>query len=161
MMRRSAALVLTLALTAPSAMTPAIAQDSDTLAPSIEHCLRDNAAKVEAAEPDLTKAVDFLVGYICAVPVAQDRARQTAARTRQMAERNQADCEQRAAQRKNTAAPNLVGEDCGRYLRNLNNTVNPLDILSMVGTQFKSPAAAGLAAQLILDLRLAHNKARP
>ena len=160
-MRRSAALALTLALTAPSMMTPAMAQDSAALAPAVEHCLRDNAAKVEAAEPDLTKAVDFLVSYVCAVPVAQDRSRQTLARSRQMAEQNQADCEQRAAQRKNAAAPNMVGEDCGRYLRNLNNTVNPLDILGLVGMQFKSPAAAGLAAQLILDIRLAHSKPRP
>ena len=47
-MRGSVVLVLALALTART-IAPAMAQDSDdVLAPAIEHCIRDNAAKVEA-----------------------------------------------------------------------------------------------------------------
>ena len=156
-MRRTAALALSAALMMPAFMAPAMAQESETLPPTIERCIRDNAAKVEAAEPDLTKAVDFLVGYVCAMPVAQERNRQNLARSRQLAQQNQTECEQRVAQRKATA-PNAVVEDCGRYVRNLNNTVNPLDLLGMVGTQLKPAAAAGLAAQLLLDLRLSHSK---
>jgi hypothetical protein len=156
-MRLMAALAIGFALAA----APAMAQENNALAAPIERCIRDNAAQVEAAEPDLTKAVDFLVGYVCAAPIAEERSRETLARNRQIAQQNQTDCEQRVAQRKTAATPNPVTEDCTRFTRNLATTSNIFDVFNVVSAQLKPPAAVQLAARLILDLRLAHTKSRP
>ena len=53
-------------------LVPALADDNDGMTPAIAQCLRDNAAKVETAEPDLTKATDYLVTDMCALPVAAE-----------------------------------------------------------------------------------------
>src|ERR1700733_4507561 len=101
MMKRLAASLFLLAVSAP-----ALAQNNDAapavdgMTPAIAECLQKNAAAVEAAEPDLTKATDYLVADACAQPVSAEQQRISAERTRQMAERNRTQCLDRVAQQK-------------------------------------------------------------
>jgi hypothetical protein len=161
MMRRGAALlILSLALA-----LPARAQTGDGMTPAIAECLQKNAAAVEAAEPDLTKATDYLVADACAQPVSAEQQRISAERTRQMAERNRTQCLDRVAQQKAQDAisgqPNRRNyENCQQNYDNLIGNTN-LPILLGIGIGNRSPAAMSMAAKLILDLRVAHNKARP
>ena len=68
-------LVFTMAVFGALVVTPAAAEDVPApLDPAIAQCIRDNAAKVEAAVPDLNTAVDFLTTKVCAEPVARQNA---------------------------------------------------------------------------------------
>ena len=148
--------VLTLALA-----LPARAQQ-DGLPPDISQCLRDNAAAVETAEPDLTKATDFLVLDACALPVAREQQRQNTQRLKEAADRNRALCLDRVAQQKQqdqaAARPGRSYENCDL---NYNNAVANSPLLPVLAIPQRNPAAIALAAKLILDLRVAHNKPRP
>jgi len=143
---------------------PVRAQQDDELAPEIAQCLRDNATAVESVEPDLTKATDFLVIDACAAPIAKDQQRQNAQRLQASAERNRAQCQQRVAQQKqldesSTPARNgRVYENCDF---NYDNALAGTQILSIINVPQRPAAAVALAAKLILDLRVAHNKSRP
>ena len=150
---------------------PALAEDGDGMTPQIAQCLRDNAARVEAAEPDLTKATDYLVADACAAPVATEQRRLNMLHTQQMAERNRAQCQDRVAQQKaqdQAATPprtNRVFENCDLQYSNaianqqLMANQQFLPILGFVGG--RPPAVTSMAASLILDLRNARNKPRP
>ena len=143
---------------------PAQAQQDDGLTPEITQCLKDNAASVESVEPDLTKATDFLVLDACAAPIARETQRQTAQRNQANAERNRATCLDRVAQQKQQdqsatpPRPPRTYENCDLTYNNLlaNTLLQPLISLPQ-----RPPAAIAMAAKLILDLRVAHNKSRP
>jgi len=160
-MKRLAASLFLLAVSAP-----AHAQNNDGMTPAIAQCLQQNAAAVEAAEPDLTKATDYLVADICAAPVSEEQRRITTIRTEQAAARARAQCQDRVAQQKaqDAAQPNpprRTYENCElNYTNQISNTGFILPIMGMgIGT--RPPAVVSMAAKLILDLRLAHNKSRP
>ena len=158
-MKRLAAVLFLLAASAP-----AHAAENDGMTPAIAECLQQNAAAVEAAEPDLTKATDFLVNAICAAPVAEEQRRINTIRTQQTAERNRTQCLDRVAQQKGLDAamanpPRRTYENCEL---NYNNQIsNSGFILPMLGIANRPPAVVSMAAKLIIDLRLAHNKSRP
>ena len=143
---------------------PARAADNDGMTPAISQCLHDNAAAVEAAEPDLTKATDYLVSSACAAPIADEQHRMNVVRTQQMAERNRAQCLDRVAQQKSqetiSPAPRRIYENCELNYNNLIANGN-FPVLFGIGIGARPAAAISLAAKLILDLRLAHNKSRP
>ena len=165
MARRSALLILALAAALPAhAQGPASAPYSDGMTPAIAECLQKNAAAVEAAEPDLTKATDYLVADTCAGPVAEEQRRINMIRTQQLAERSRAQCQDRVAQQKGQDAalanpPRRTYENCEV---NYNNQIsNSSFLLPIIGIGTRPPAVVSMAAKLILDLRLAHNKPRP
>ena len=164
MMRHGAALlVLSLAAALPAHAQNA-APNSDGMTPAIAECLQKNAAAVEAAEPDLTKATDYLVADICAAPVAEEQRRVSTVRNQQMAERNRAQCQDRVAQQK--AQDVIAGQPSRRTYENCelvyNNQINANSfVLPLIGIGTRPPAVVSMAAKLILDLRLAHNKSRP
>jgi len=155
MKRLAASLIASLALAAP-----AYAAENDGMTPAIAKCLQQNAAAVEAAEPDLTKATDFLVNATCAAPVAEEQRRINILRTQQTAERNRAQCLDRVAQQKGQDAaltnPPRRYENCEL---NYNNQIgNSSFLLPLIGMGARPPAVISMAAKLILDLRLAHKR---
>ena len=163
-MRRVPALLAAAMLA--SAM-PVQAQDNDGMTPAIAQCLRDNAAKVEAAEPDLTKATEYLVTSACAMPVAAEQKRLADLRVQALQQRNRQRCEERVArQKKNDAANNprsattRTYEDCTMVSDLLADSTR-YSFLSLSGMGPKPAAALSMASKLILDLRVAHNKPRP
>jgi hypothetical protein len=165
MVRRAALLILALAAALPArAQTPAPAPANDGMTAAIAECLQKNAAAVEAAEPDLTKATDYLVADICAAPVAEEQRRITTIRTQQLAERSRTQCEDRVAQQKgqDAAPPNPPRRTYENCEANYNNQINSSGfLLPIIGVGVRPPAVVSMAAKLILDLRLAHNKTRP
>jgi hypothetical protein len=147
-------------------VAPVRAQQDESPTPEIAQCLRDNAAAVEAAEPDITKATDFLVLDACAVPIAKEQQRQNAQRTQTAAERNRALCRDRVAQQKQqdqSAVPGRtvrIYENCDLNYDNAMANTNAM-ILPIINLPQRPPAVVAMAAKLILDLRVAHNKSRP
>jgi hypothetical protein len=145
-------LSMLLAMAAPAAMAQPLPAPT-ALSPAIETCIRDNAKKVEAAIPDLDKAVEYLVADVCAVPVADEQAREAQAAIDAQEAKMKAVCEKRKA-----SAKTAEDED---YLCD-----SDLDFSGAswaYSTAFSSiinapPGAKGLAAQLLLDLRLSHAK---
>ena len=161
MMRHGTALlILSLALA-----FPARAQTGDGMTPAIAECLQKNADAVESAEPDLTKATDYLVADVCAAPVSEEQRRINAERTRQMAERNRTQCLDRAAQQK--AQDTISGQPSRRTYENCQQNYDNLiantnfPMLLGIGLGNRPPAAVSMAAKLILERRLARNHARP
>jgi hypothetical protein len=165
MARRAALLILALTAALPArAQDAAPAQNVDGMTQAIAECLQKNAAAVEAAEPDLTKATDYLVADACAAPVAEEQRRINTARTLQNAERNRTQCQDRVAQQK--AQDAIAGQPSRRTYENCelvyNNQIGSSNfLLPIMGIGARPPAVVSMAARLILDLRLAHNKSRP
>jgi hypothetical protein len=135
--------------------------------PSIEQCIRDNAAKVEAAVPDLNQAVDFLVQKVCAEPVAEESARQTKIMQQRNTENWKKMCD--AQQSKNLEVKSGDGKSsatgvsmCSIEYMNLLNGYTGGDEDNMaysITVSGTAPApAVALASRLLLDLRLAHTK---
>lgn len=136
------------------------------LAPAIERCIRDNAAKVEAAVPDLKRAVDFLVDDVCAEPVARENARKQAISVKQSAAHFQKMCDEEKARASRGSTKNKNEGDvdacamAGIASIGIANTnayadsddEEDNDDPSFVGTG--PPAAIALASRLLLDLRL-------
>ncbi len=144
---------------------PVRAQQDDGLTPEITQCLRDNATAVGSVEPDITKATDFLVVDACAGPIAKEQQRQNAQRVQASAERNRAQCQARVAQQKQqdeSVTPPRNGrvyENCDLAYDNAVANAQMLPVI--INIPQRPPAAIALAAKLILDLRVAHNKSRP
>jgi hypothetical protein len=158
MIRWAGLLILTMA-----AARPAHAAD-DGMTPAIAQCLQQNASSVETAEPDLTKATEYLVGSVCVAPIADEQRRLNQLRTKAMADRNRAQCEKRVAEQKvreasRTPNPGRSYEDCERYSEILMDAARFPMAYGAAG--LRPPAAMSMAAKLILDLRLARNKSRP
>jgi len=134
------------------------------LAAPIEQCIRGNAAKVEAAVPDLSQAVDFLVGKICAEPIAKENARVLRNQQERMAADWQKMCdEEKAAKRTNSTTTDRqnMGVDYCALGKVGFAGIDPYTDDDNGGPMYigaGSPAAIALAARLLLDLRLAHKK---
>jgi hypothetical protein len=152
-------LLLVCALTA-AALLPAAARADDavTLAPAIAQCINDNAAKVEAAVPDLNQAVEFLVSDVCAESVAAEQAQ----KARQSAERMQGQwkkvCDEETAEKKKTAA-----DYCAVTKIGIANAADDEDggyTIYAPSLSSAPPAAIALAAKRLLDLRLSHAKTK-
>jgi predicted outer membrane protein len=144
-------------------VAPATAQDSDGMTPAIAQCLRDNAASVEAAEPDLTKATDYLVGNACAQPVAAEQQRLTNLRLKALADRNRQRCEERVARQKKVDGENNR-TSANRYYENCADQADTLLGARLYGgtaVGIRPASVVSMAAKLILNLRVAHSKSRP
>jgi hypothetical protein len=137
--------------------------DEEGMTPAIAQCLQTNAPKVEAAEPDLTKATDYLVVDACALPIAAEQKRLNDLRMQAVQDRSRQQCEDRVEQQKKNDAANTnrvvtrVYENCALQSANI---FNSFSFLSVSGLGPKPAAAVSMAARLILDLRVAHNKTR-
>ena len=160
MMRRGLA-ILILSLVAAA---PAEAAEGDGMTQAIAQCLQQNADAVEAAEPDLTKATDYLVADVCVGPVSEEQRRISTERTRQMAERNRAQCLDRVAQQKTQDAiagqqGRRVADNCQQNYDNLVANTN-VPMLLGIGLGNRPPAVVSMAAKLILERRLARVKGK-
>ena len=123
----------------------------------IAQCIRDNAAKVEAAIPSLNDAADFLANRLCGGYIADEaRKQQEAAMDRMLDEQKKA-C---AARKPDAAAkPEDEYDPCQNI--DAQKAVYSGFTIYGVGRQPDDPDAMALAAQLLLELRLAHMKASP
>jgi hypothetical protein len=142
----------------------------DPYASPIEQCIRDNAGKVEAAIADLNQGVDFLVGKVCAAPIAEHNQERVKLQQQQNALRMRSLCDDQAtaqaAAKSDSAKPEngrfvVNGVDYCAVLKSAStSTAQPLPYdpwLPAPGiVSTNPPAAVALAAQLILDLRSAH-----
>jgi hypothetical protein len=142
---------------------PAHAQSSpEKISPAIDQCIRSNAASVEVSIADLNQAVDFLVGNLCAVPIADEQAQQTKANTeKQRARWTQACAEEQNS--KPTSSDNKTVNAMSLFCSNMKMgflTQGSDDDTGYIiyNAGAKPPAVVALASQLLLDLRLSHLK---
>ena len=144
----------------------AVADDVKLAVPAtpIEQCIRDNAAKVEAAVPDLIQSVDFLVSDVCAVSVAAEQTRQQQLANERRYSQWDKMCEAQKAARKNAKPDADSDKNMAAFCDN-NNMFRVGFITEPAsdddsGTSYiggaKPAAAVALAARLLLDLRLSH-----
>jgi hypothetical protein len=140
---------------------PSLASEAELPAP-IAACIRDNAAKVEQAIPSLTEATNFLVGSICAEPIAEDQKRRMAEYYRAMAEEQRKQCEaqrrqppgrarQQSPDGEETADPCAMASGYSYQMTTSGWTI--FGSSRLLGSE--PPAAVALAGRLLLDLRLA------
>ena len=162
----NARLAVLIAVVFASVIGAAHSANADTataLAPTIEQCIRDNAAKVEATIPDLNEAVLFLVGSVCAEPVANENQRQNSLRM----ERYSAHWKQMCDAQKSAAKSEPLDREtrkpaydaCAMLDYKVGFLTEPDDIDAtayVVG--LSPPSALALASHLLLDLRLAHSQ---
>ena len=158
-MMRMAFLVALAAL----AFMPAAQAADPAMPPAIEKCVRDNAAGVEAAISDLNQGVDFLVGNLCAEPIAAEQARQNKENSDRQAAHWKAMCDaEKAAARVKPDAKDPMTNLCSSmrigFLTEPNGGEDGEDTYISLAGGAKPPAATALAARLLLDLRLAHGK---
>jgi hypothetical protein len=161
-MRGLVTILVSVALIAAPAVQaqPAGPAPADQLAPAIETCIRDNAASVEKAIPDLNQAVEFLAAKVCAVPVEAERQRLAKALADRQAEKMKAACARQQKAQKDVTPPSPDEDN--------------FDVCSDNGVDFEGfsalyvtgyinnapPAATALASKLLLDLRLSNSKSR-
>jgi hypothetical protein len=156
-MRSAIGLVLFLC-GATAASVPAQAADA-TPAAALEQCVRDNAAKVEAAMPDLNQAVEFLVQKVCAEPVARLNAQAMRVRQQDQAARMKAMCDKRKSQPRTDDA-NKTFDLCAMqdYAAGVLAEPDDDDDIPSFMTGNGPPSAVALASRLLLDLRISHQK---
>jgi hypothetical protein len=131
------------------------AGDMPPLAAPIAQCINDNAAKVEAAIPDLNQAVDFLVLNVCAGPVAEQQQLHIKRTAEKSVARLQKMCDDEKGADKTKPAPSYCNSLKLGFMSEPNNIDE--DYFGIVATASSKPAAAAaLASRLLLDLRLSH-----
>jgi hypothetical protein len=163
-MLKALAAIIFLALTTGAASADtAVAPQADPYASPIEQCIRDNAAKVEASISDINQAVDFLVGKVCAVSIAEHNAEHTKLLQRQNFERIQKMCDEQTAAKAEAKADagKPAGVDYCAIIKSATTmAVQPVPFdpwSTNIGVANANPAAAvALAAQLLLNIRAAH-----
>jgi hypothetical protein len=136
-------------------VSPALAQtdmpaQTGAMPPAVEQCIRDNAAKVEAQFDSLKDGVDFLVGYVCAGPIAAEQRRQQLATQDAMRTMWQRQCDDQKqsgkTDDKNTIDPCTMAKTMA--------STTAMSNLIMLNPALNKPAyATSLAAQLLLDIR--------
>jgi hypothetical protein len=128
---------------------PAAAQTDvvNDLPKPVEQCIRDNAPAVEQAVQPLNEGVDFLVGELCAKPVAEQLAREQQANTAVAKEAIKKLCEQNSKPKSNKGS-----NDCENSALTLDYSAGTW--LSYSPNLNKPPAATALAAQVLLRLRI-------
>ena len=149
---------LSLVLSAPASLVRADSP-ADSMPAGLEQCIRDNAASVEKAVPDLTQAVDFLVTDVCAVPIAQEQERQAKVMADKQAARMKAVCASMKASG-DTTSSSEDGDLSSPEMCNPAFTDDDLTSVYVTGFGAQSvhqPAGNALAAHLLLDLRLSHS----
>ena len=162
MLKALAAAILLALTTGAAAADTAVSPQPDPYASPIEQCIRDNVAKVEATISDINQAVDFLVGKVCAVPIAEHNAERTKLVQRQNFERMQKMCDDQTAAKADTKpdANKPTGIDYCAIIKSVSAmTVQPVPFdpwSTNVGLVNMEPAAAvALASQLLLNIRAA------
>jgi len=141
-------------------LSSAGADTTSTLPAPIESCIRSNAEKVERAVPDLNQAVAFLVEDVCAAPIAEaNRQMQRAAMQEVLKRQRKACADWRAKNTGSRADQHDEGADpC--QMADLSNDADAVGSWTLFAPQRSDSAeAASLAATLLLDLRLARQKA--
>ena len=137
------------------------AEDAAPTAPA-EQCIRDNAAKVEAAIGDLNQAVDFLVTKICAIPLARLNAHTMKVRQETTSAQMKAMCDKRKAEPKKDDSNKSfdicsVSDYTAGFLTEPNDDVTDEGAFPFAGAS-PTPDTVALASSLLLDLRLSHLK---
>jgi len=140
---------------------PAFADAAPSATP-IEQCIRDNAGKVETSIDNLNQAVDFLVGKICAEPIAKENARVTKIQQDRVAAQWKAMCDKRKAAPDTGTRGRSNVDFCAMQGMGFTGVMSADDddedsLPSYSGLNLP-PSAVALAARLLLDLRLAHAK---
>ena len=151
-MRALAIFGLMVVTAAPAAAQAQFSAEPTAVTPALEQCIRTNASKVEAAMPDLDKAVEYLVADICAVPTAAQLAQQAKAASDAQAAQMKAACDKRKA----SAKPSDDEDDgCGSIDFAGGSLLYASGFSSLM---MAPPAAKALAASLLLDSRISHLK---
>jgi hypothetical protein len=158
-------LALAVVLLAPAVLLARADAADAPLAAPVDACIRGNAAGVEAAIPDLSQGVDFLVGNLCAEPIATEQARQSKIDNDRRTAKLKAACDARKPHPGKPDDKDYMSLMCSYQIGVLTETNNDDDqdvVTAYVGFSGvgggRPPAAAALAARLLLDLRLAHLK---
>ncbi len=144
-MRFASAVMLSIVLSRPAQA------DTNTLAPPVEKCIRDNAAQVEAAIPDLNQAVDFLITDLCAAPIAAEQERQS----KEATDQRQAEMKDKCAKPESQGGyPHKTRDLMCSYSEAALDFSGSAVLFNLT----KPPLAVGLASRLLLDLRVSHQK---
>ncbi len=154
---------MTLAATGAFAADTGAVSGPDPYASPLEQCIRENVGKVDASIADINQAVDFLVGKVCAVPLAEANATKLRENQVRNAERLQRLCDDqttaKAEGKADNAKPTILGNvDYCQLAKNMSAlTDRPAPVFDAWTTNVipgSNPAAAvGLASRLLLDLR--------
>lgn len=161
------AFVATSAFAADTATPPA-----DPYASPIEQCIRDNAAKVEISIADLSQAVDFLVGKVCAGPIADHNMERQKFVQQRSAENMQKLCDEQSTKPADANKPDANKPDptkvngidyCQLFKNAARATLQPVPYDpwasgTTIGSNNNPPAAVALASQLLLSLRAARKR---
>jgi hypothetical protein len=147
-------LVAALFATMPLLASQAAWAQSKALPEPVAACISENAPKVERAVTSLPEATSFLVGSVCAAPIAEEQRRESRLMMQNQAKKMQALCDARKAR----GAKSGTSED----------DYNPCDMVStfsadaeqatdwtIFGTLRATPEPTAYGAKLLLDLRLA------
>jgi hypothetical protein len=124
---------------------------------------QNNATPVKSVKPDLTETMDFLVTDARAAPIANEQQRRNAQRLLSTVDRNCAQLQQRVAQQKQldditTSLRN--GRAYENWDLNFDIAIANAQASPIVNNAQRPVEAVALAAKLISDLRVAHNKSR-
>jgi hypothetical protein len=148
--------LLSLLLAGISASAQTSENSADTLSPAVEKCIRDNAADVESTVPDLNEAVTFLVGDLCAKPISEEQRRRSQAAADETEVATKKHCDELQAKKNPTKFETSELQVCSISATHIGFVGLEQYTQDMVVSQ---PASAtSLAAQLLLQLRLAHSK---
>ncbi len=163
-MRGWAIIAAMVAIAAPAAVEAQSPTAPVALPQSLGQCIHDNAAKVEAAMPDLNAGVDFLVNKLCAVPVAsQTLHRMQDQQLRYKAQLDKACNDQKA--KPAADAQGLPGMDvCAMKNFPIVSAAEDEEVDGYDGIPTypgaAPPSAIALASNLLLDLRLSKSNSR-
>jgi hypothetical protein len=134
------------------------------LAAPIDACIRANAAKVEAAVPDLRDGVRFLVEDVCAEPIAVEQSRQQALTAQANAAHWKKMCDEQKSQPRQSNKNKLFDAcslaDMQVGFTGVESPQGDNDDDTPTYLTLSPPAALALASQMLLDLRLAHSQSR-
>ena len=149
--------------------SPAFAQTETTTAmtgelpPSVEMCIRDNASKVEAQFDSLKDGVDFLVGYVCAGPIAAEQKRQQQAFQESIHAMWKKQCDEKTqsgATSSDNKTDNKTGVDPCVMQKNMETSAALLPMLAINALAARPAYAVSLASELLLDARTARRHAK-
>lgn len=127
--------------------------EAPALDATIEHCIRDNASKVERAVADLSSGVTFLVQDICAMQTATVQRRETQARVTALRAAVRQSCEASRASAPPAQQAQFQGGDLCDTMSSMYDNAG----FAAGGAPLQAdPEATALAAELLLDQRLTH-----
>jgi hypothetical protein len=135
-------------------MSSAVADDTTASPPSpdVAKCISDNAANTEQAIANLTEAVNYLVGDVCAVPVAAESQKKMLA----MMERQQDQWKKLCDEEKSKPAGKKSSALDPCQMDKVGFLSEPQDTQASIGSA--SPSELALAADLLLKIRISKSK---